>query len=140
MQVDPSKRLGSGINGVETVKAHPWFLKYVDWAKIEARTFPAPMVPTFKDPLDTSNFDDFDDMEGVQVPTLNGPDKNAAYWGTLWDWIDEQPKANGKGGAGQPQLARSSAMKSNRLQHSSTYKRRGEREGEDDEEEEGDDS
>lgn len=48
------------------------------------------MIPKIKDPLDTSNFDDFDDIEEPQP--LVGPDRNAAHWEGLWDWIDARPK------------------------------------------------
>lgn len=89
-QTEPSKRLGSGPDGAAQVKRHPWFSR-LDWAALEARTLRAPMVPTITDPLDTSNFDEFDDVDTSPQP-MNGPDRNAAHWEGLWDWVNQPVK------------------------------------------------
>ena len=89
VQVDPGKRLGSGPEGAAAIKAHAWF-SHLNWEKLEARQLTAPMIPTIKDPLDTSNFDDFDDVDAE--PASAGLDRNAAHWEGLWDWINQAPK------------------------------------------------
>jgi serine/threonine kinase 38 len=52
----PDKRLGK--NGVDEIKAHPFF-KDLDWNNI--RNSIAPVIPKLKTPLDTSNFDKFEE-------------------------------------------------------------------------------
>lgn len=44
------------------------------------------MKPQLKDPMDTSYFDEFEELEAAP---MNGPDKNAASWDGLWEWVDK---------------------------------------------------
>lgn len=60
---DPHKRLGN--NGVEEIKAHPFFAG-VNWDEIRNR--PSPFVPEIKSEVDTSNFDQFDESEPFYPP------------------------------------------------------------------------
>jgi hypothetical protein len=55
---DPNERLG--VNGVEEIKAHPFFAG-VDWKRIREKK--SPNVPELKSEVDTSNFDHFDEEE-----------------------------------------------------------------------------
>jgi len=55
---DQSERLGR--NGVDEIKAHPFF-KGIDWNRI--RESPAPILPELKDQFDTKYFDSFDPEE-----------------------------------------------------------------------------
>jgi len=60
LEVEPSQRLGCTVNGPKDVKAHAFFAG-MDWSALYWKTIPAPFVPTLKNPLDVSNFDQADD-------------------------------------------------------------------------------
>lgn len=64
---DPEKRLGSGTNGSEEIKRHPWFEK-VDWEAILTKRIRPPYVPKIKGELDVSNFDE--EFTSVEVNSL----------------------------------------------------------------------
>jgi len=85
LQVNPSKRLGSGPNGAAEIKSHRFF-KGIDWEALEQRKLPAPRRPRLLNPLDTSNFDNFDDCE---VPAPPVPEQVAAKQPSWedWEWI-----------------------------------------------------
>jgi len=87
LQVNPDKRLGSGRNGADEIKRHRWFSR-IDWAALEQKRLPAPIRPRIRNPLDTSNFDNFDncDVEPPPVPA-NRADKHTQW--DLWEWIDK---------------------------------------------------
>eukprot|EP00199_Chlamydomonas_sp_CCMP681_P000070 CAMPEP_0119102536 /NCGR_PEP_ID=MMETSP1180-20130426/1251_1 /TAXON_ID=3052 ORGANISM="Chlamydomonas cf sp, Strain CCMP681" /NCGR_SAMPLE_ID=MMETSP1180 /ASSEMBLY_ACC=CAM_ASM_000741 /LENGTH=1028 /DNA_ID=CAMNT_0007086843 /DNA_START=136 /DNA_END=3222 /DNA_ORIENTATION=+ len=87
LQVNPEKRLGSGPLGAQEIKNHRWFAK-LDWKALEARKLPAPIRPRIRNPLDTSNFDNFDscDVEPPSVPA-NRLEKHAQLW-DAWEWIE----------------------------------------------------
>jgi serine/threonine kinase 38 len=59
---DAKRRIGGGENGAENLKAHP-FLEGVDWEGI--RNQKAPIDPKVKSMDDTSNFDDFSEVEPI---------------------------------------------------------------------------
>uniref|UniRef100_A0A3Q2YYM2 non-specific serine/threonine protein kinase n=1 Tax=Hippocampus comes TaxID=109280 RepID=A0A3Q2YYM2_HIPCM len=63
---DPEKRLGSGPNGVETVKKHPFYQVRAD---LSAKKVPAPFKPVIRDELDVSNFaEEFTEMDPTYSP------------------------------------------------------------------------
>ncbi|XP_019746107.1 ribosomal protein S6 kinase alpha-5 isoform X3 [Hippocampus comes] len=65
---DPEKRLGSGPNGVETVKKHPFYQK-INWEDLSAKKVPAPFKPVIRDELDVSNFaEEFTEMDPTYSP------------------------------------------------------------------------
>ncbi|XP_061825161.1 ribosomal protein S6 kinase alpha-5 [Nerophis lumbriciformis] len=65
---DPKKRLGSGPNGVENVKKHPFYQK-INWEDLAAKTVPAPFKPVIRDELDVSNFaEEFTEMDPTYSP------------------------------------------------------------------------
>ena len=54
-----------------------------------AKRLPSPFRPRVKNPLDTSNFDNFDsnDVEAPPVPAER-LDKHNQLW-DMWDWIED---------------------------------------------------
>eukprot|EP01017_Pseudomicrothorax_dubius_P034941 TRINITY_DN4844_c0_g1_i1.p1 TRINITY_DN4844_c0_g1~~TRINITY_DN4844_c0_g1_i1.p1 ORF type:complete len:700 (+),score=195.55 TRINITY_DN4844_c0_g1_i1:112-2211(+) len=58
MITDANERLG--VNGVEEIKAHPFFAG-VDWRRIRDKK--APNIPELKSEVDTSNFDHYEEEE-----------------------------------------------------------------------------
>jgi p70 ribosomal S6 kinase len=53
---DPAKRLGSGPNGSDSIKKHPFF-KAIDWAKLERREIESKFKPSVKCSHSVENFD-----------------------------------------------------------------------------------
>ena len=47
-----------GVNGVNEIKAHPFFAG-IDWKNL--KKMPSPYIPEVKHDLDTTNFDKFDE-------------------------------------------------------------------------------
>lgn len=92
LQVNPEKRLGSGPLGAEEIRRHKWFAR-LDWKALEERKLTAPIRPRIRNPLDTSNFDNFDscDVEAPPVPA-NRLEKHMELW-DLWEWIEKPPTA-----------------------------------------------
>ncbi|MCQ2818056.1 MAG: hypothetical protein MJ252_12390, partial [archaeon] len=66
----PQSRLG--INGVEEIKAHPFF-KGIDWDNI--RNTKAPFIPDLKNDWDTKYFDQFEEEEPFYPPIVKKKDK-----------------------------------------------------------------
>jgi len=62
LEKDPSKRLGSLARGEREILNHEWF-KDLDLSSLKCRLLQAPWKPSVKDPLDTSNFDDWSYLE-----------------------------------------------------------------------------
>ncbi|KAI7864166.1 camp-dependent protein kinase 9 [Spinellus fusiger] len=57
---DWSKRLGNLVGGSEEVKRHKWF-RGVDWIGLLEKNVRAPIVPLYRHPGDTSNFEKYPD-------------------------------------------------------------------------------
>ncbi|KAJ2163085.1 cAMP-dependent protein kinase catalytic subunit [Coemansia sp. RSA 552] len=64
LTADLSRRLGNLHGGSDDIKDHRWFAE-VDWARLEAREIPAPLIPPQKVEGDTSNFDKYPETEDV---------------------------------------------------------------------------
>ena len=64
LQKNPTDRIGSLAMGEEEVLLHPWF-QSVDAQALRSRRIKAPWKPPVKDAFDTSNFDDWDDVEDI---------------------------------------------------------------------------
>ena len=69
LTVNPAFRLGSFSGGVSDIMKEPFFAS-VDWASVEHQQVRAPYKPTVKNPLDTENFDQYD--EETDVPSYTG--------------------------------------------------------------------
>jgi serine/threonine protein kinase len=61
LQKEPLQRLGSLSRGEEDILNHSWF-RDLDLAAIHGKKAKAPWIPQVKDALDTSCFDDWDDI------------------------------------------------------------------------------
>lgn len=56
---DPTKRLGSLARGIDEIFAHIWYSD-IDFAELRHKEIKAPWLPKIKDPLDKSNFVNWD--------------------------------------------------------------------------------
>jgi protein kinase A len=63
LQRKPTERLGCLAGGYRDIKNHPW-MQEVNFVKLVKKQIKAPWTPKIDDPLDISNFDNFDDDEG----------------------------------------------------------------------------
>lgn len=72
-------RLGSFARGAKEIKEHTWFDGY-DFNALEQKKIAAPWVPKIRDPLDNTNFDNWDHMEtGVSTMRLPTEEENARF-------------------------------------------------------------
>ena len=62
LKVYQSKRLGRTKGGASSVMKQKWFSGF-DWVSLLNRELEPPFVPEVKDPLDSSNFDSYDEEE-----------------------------------------------------------------------------
>lgn len=92
---DANERLGK--NGVDEIKAHPFF-KGIDWQKIRYlsnirqlsvnnRETSAPIIPTLKDQFDVSYFDSFDDNSDSNGGNTSGSESRDE---------DQEDESNGR--------------------------------------------
>ncbi|KAG2180637.1 hypothetical protein INT44_003644 [Umbelopsis vinacea] len=68
---DRSRRLGNLKGGAEDVKRHKWF-RGVDWFGLLEKKVQAPIVPPYRHPGDTSNFEKYPnlvDVDPSRIPT-----------------------------------------------------------------------
>jgi hypothetical protein len=71
----PPQRLGCGKRGGRDVREHAFFQK-VDFQKLEDKAIQAPIIPTINSPLDTSNYEHYDDEDGTDWGRYNDKSKN----------------------------------------------------------------
>jgi CRP-like cAMP-binding protein len=65
LQVLPTKRLGVVRGGAALIKRHRWFNGF-SWEDLLAKRIAAPIIPTVRDPFDTSNFDQVDEADPIE--------------------------------------------------------------------------
>ena len=58
----PSQRLGSLSGGEDDIPAHAWFAD-LDFEMLRSQSMKAPFVPKIKNPLDVSNFDNWNHLK-----------------------------------------------------------------------------
>lgn len=68
LTVNSAFRLGNLSGGVDDIIRDPFFAS-VDWAALGNRTVKAPFVPTINNPLDSSNFDEYEEDDSIPVFT-----------------------------------------------------------------------
>lgn len=61
---EPHERLGMLKHGALEIKSHSWFEK-LKWDKLYKKELKAPWIPTVKNPLDTSNFEPYEEEDDV---------------------------------------------------------------------------
>jgi serine/threonine protein kinase len=76
---DPNQRLGSLAAGEDGILLHPWFVQYdMHMEQLRQKKYTAPTIPTIQNPLDSSNFDNWDHLEDKtkkKFPPLNKEQK-----------------------------------------------------------------
>ncbi|CRK99933.1 CLUMA_CG013232, isoform B [Clunio marinus] len=74
---NPSERLGYQRGGIQEIQKHKWFDGFY-WEGLRTRTLTPPILPTVKDVLDTTNFDDYppEEDQGLPPDDLSGWDEN----------------------------------------------------------------
>ncbi|CAJ0569423.1 unnamed protein product, partial [Mesorhabditis spiculigera] len=66
---NPESRIGAGPNGIDDLKAHPFFVANVNWVQVASRESKPPFVPNLTHAEDVSNFDtQFTSMPAVDTP------------------------------------------------------------------------
>ena len=60
--VSPTQRLGSLAKGEKDIYRVSWF-QDINFEKLKRKEIPAPWIPQVKDPLDTSNFENWDHLD-----------------------------------------------------------------------------
>ncbi|CAO3594579.1 unnamed protein product [Absidia cylindrospora] len=71
---DRSKRLGNLKSGSEDVKRHKWF-RGVDWIGLLEKSVRAPIIPPYRHPGDTANFEKYaSDLADDNLPTFSDQD------------------------------------------------------------------
>jgi serine/threonine protein kinase len=68
--LDPAKRLGSLARGIDEIYAHLWYAE-IDFADLRLKEIKPPWVPEIKNPLDKSNFENWDHL--VDKTLLDDP-------------------------------------------------------------------
>ena len=67
---NPKRRLGYTSKGYEDVRRHHWYAGF-DWTSFIALTLPAPHTPTISGDNDLSNFDQYAEVNVMDVPESN---------------------------------------------------------------------
>lgn len=74
----PTERLGCLAGGYRDVKNHPFFLE-VNFNKLAKKQIKAPWIPQIDDPLDISNFEQFDDDEDLKKMKPLTPEEQLVF-------------------------------------------------------------
>ncbi|KAI8086168.1 kinase-like domain-containing protein, partial [Halteromyces radiatus] len=83
LQQDPSKRLGTGINGPITIRSHPYF-DCLEWTDVYYRRIKPPYVPQLQSETDFSHFDqDFLAMTPRLSPSTMQHNSNSSQFNNV---------------------------------------------------------
>lgn len=95
LQKDPSKRLGSGVNGSDEIKRHKWF-KVINWRKLEAREIQPNFRPNVSGKDCIANFDERWTAMPPQDSPASTPKDGAYFQGYTYvapnSWLSEPNK------------------------------------------------
>lgn len=95
LQKDPSKRLGSGVNGSDEIKRHKWF-KVINWRKLEAREIQPNFRPNVSGKDCIANFDERWTAMPPQDSPASTPKDGAHFQGYTYvapnPWLSEPNK------------------------------------------------
>jgi serine/threonine protein kinase/CRP-like cAMP-binding protein len=75
---DIPRRLGCLKGGATDIKSHRFFAA-VDWERLRSKSIPAPWRPRLSNPLDTSNFDPYDENDVVEPFRTNDDGWDASF-------------------------------------------------------------
>ena len=89
--VDPKKRLGSGKDGAQKIKKHPFF-EEIDWEDIWNKKIIPPFKPDLENELDLKYFDSQFTEETVESFTKNPRSREASYEYNNFTYITESVK------------------------------------------------
>lgn len=64
--IDPTQRLGSLARGEKDIYRSAWF-EEIDFEELKRKEIAAPWIPNIKDPLDTSNFENWDHLDNKET-------------------------------------------------------------------------
>ena len=70
--VRAAHRLGSLAGGDKDIRAHPWYGR-LKWDNLVKKGYTAPWMPTLKDAMDSSCFDNWDHLSKESGPQGNEP-------------------------------------------------------------------
>ena len=79
-ELDPANRLGSLARGIDEIYSHLWY-DPIDFDALRHKEIRAPWKPSIKDPLDKSNFENWDHLEDKvkQVHPPLTPEQQAVF-------------------------------------------------------------
>uniref|UniRef100_A0A8K9V2M9 Ribosomal protein S6 kinase n=1 Tax=Oncorhynchus mykiss TaxID=8022 RepID=A0A8K9V2M9_ONCMY len=103
---DPKKRLGSGPDGADNVKKHP-FYQNINWEDLAAKRVPAPFKPVIRDELDVSNFaEEFTEMDPTYSPAAMPQNCDRVFQDSLFYMNYEMDLKNSALGEGSFSICR----------------------------------
>lgn len=73
----PAYRLGNGRDGLDSVKQHAFFRGF-EWKSLASMSQRAPFVPPIRDPMDTRNFDPYDERD--PLTKFGGDQRTFSGW------------------------------------------------------------